>query len=75
MIAWRGVVHDGEVWAWPTVLWDHKAALSILPWLAEGCRWRQWEPGGAVDFDPGASDEDKRLVEEWIGRSLTEPSS
>jgi hypothetical protein len=71
--AWRGVVFHGEVWAWPTVLFDHRDAFAAWPSLGEGqtCRWRQWEPGGRIDFDPGASDEDKALVEAWIKAAST----
>lgn len=57
----------GEVWAWPTLLFDHNDALFKWDVLNEHtCRWRQWEPGGKVDFDPGASEEDKAKVLAWI---------
>jgi len=67
MPAWRGVVVGGAVWAWPTVLWDHNDAFAALPLLGKyTCRWRQWSEGGSIDFDDGASDEDKALVEAWV---------
>lgn len=57
----------GEVWAWPMLLWDHNDAMFKLDWLSEStCRWRQWDVGKKVDFDPGASDEDKAKVLAWI---------
>lgn len=51
--AWRGVVVDGAVWAWPMVLMDHSTAFQMFPRLSNyTCRWRQWEPrpcpGGGV---------------------------
>jgi hypothetical protein len=65
--AWRGVVWEGEVWAWPTLLFDHNQAFAVFPALNRyTCRWRQWEPGGPIDFDLGASEEDKRKVEAWV---------
>lgn len=66
--AWRGVVFHGEVWAWPTLLFDHNAAFAAWVPLGEEytCRWRQWEPGGKIDFDRGVSDEDKAKVEAWV---------
>ena len=65
--AWRGVVIDGVVWAWPTLLLEHNVAFATLPWLENySARWRQWSPGEAPDFDPGASDEDKALVARFL---------
>jgi hypothetical protein len=65
--AWRGFVVDGEVWAWPTLLFDHKDAMATLHALKDyTCRWRQWEPGGRIDFDRGASAEDRAKVEAWV---------
>jgi len=66
--AWRGIVWEGEVWAWPTLLFDHNEAFFKFPSLGEEytCRWRQWEPGGKIDFDPGASAEDIAKVEAWV---------
>lgn len=65
--AWRGVVLDGHVWAWPTLLLAHNDAFAVLPVLAGcSCRWRQWDPGGTVEFDPGTTDEDKARVLAWI---------
>ena len=63
----------GEVWAWPTVLFDHRQAFMAWPPLRDEmtCRWRQWEPGGPVEFDhetPG-SPEDQALVREWVERN------
>lgn len=71
--AWRGVVFHGEVWAWPTILFDHRDAFNKWPPLQEGmtCRWRQWEPGGKIDFDhdtPGTP-ADQALVKEWVERN------
>lgn len=65
----RGIVWEGEVVAWPTILMDHNAAFATWPPLAEyTCRWRQWdnEAGAKVDFDPGCSDEDKTKVLDYI---------
>jgi hypothetical protein len=46
---------------------DHNAAFIELPHMRKyTVRWRQWEPGGAIDFDPGATDADKALVEAWV---------
>jgi hypothetical protein len=65
--AWRGIVFKGEVWAWPTALMTHAQAFARRPDLHDySCRWRQWTPGGVIDFDPGASDADKQLVEAWV---------
>ena len=66
--AWRGVVFEGEVWAWPTILLTHNAAFMEWPPLRSGCtcRWRQWDAGGPIDFDPGASAEDVAKVEAWV---------
>jgi len=65
--SWRGVVVDGVVWAWPTLLLDHKEAFVTLPFLSKySARWRQWETGAPIDFDPGTSQEDKELVEAWM---------
>lgn len=65
--AWRGVLVGGVIWAWPTLLMDHNAAFIELPHMRKyTVRWRQWEPGGAIDFDPGATDADKALVEAWV---------
>lgn len=66
--AWRGAVdQDGDVWAWPTLLQDHGAAFLTLPRLRLArARWRQWEPGGQIDFDPGATPADKKAVEQWV---------
>lgn len=68
--AWRGVVVGGAVWAWPMLLMDHNAAFAALPHLRNHtARWRQYAPGGRIDFDPGVSDADKALVEEWVGNA------
>lgn len=68
-IAWRGVVFDGQVWAWPTLLMTHEEAFMHMPMLRNyGARWRQWEPGSEVDFDPGASPEHRALVHAWLKR-------
>lgn len=71
--AWRGIVIFGEVWAWPTLLFDHKDAFNAWPPLKKEmtCRWRQWKPGGKIDFDPDPtpSDEDKAKVIEWVERN------
>lgn len=65
--AWRGVVLDGEVWAWPMLLLTHVEAFAVLPVLSRAsCRWRQWEPDGRVDFDPGCTDEERALVQAWV---------
>lgn len=65
--AWRGVVVDGVVWAWPMILMDHNAAFREFNHLSNyTCRWRQWQPGGPVDFDDGCSPEDREKVEKWL---------
>jgi hypothetical protein len=68
--AWRGVVdNDGHIWAWPTLLMTHDQAFAAeVGWAIEDyrARWRQWEPGGPVDFDPGASNEDRAAVVSWV---------
>lgn len=65
--AWRGFVFDGEVWAWPTLLMTHNQAMAQMPMLTNyDARWRQWEPGGPIDWDPGVSSEDRWLVEAWL---------
>lgn len=65
--AWRGVVVRGEVWAWPTLVLDHNGAFAAFARLRDySCRWRQWEPGGKINFDPGCSDEDRAKVEAWV---------
>lgn len=66
--AWRGVVLDtGEVWAWPMLLMDHSQAFAVLPMLQKNrARWRQWSPGGKVDFDPDVSREDLLIVQTWV---------
>lgn len=60
ILAWRGVVdEDGDVVAWPTLLLDHNQAFATLGRLRNyRARWRQWEPGGRIDFDPGADPAD-----------------
>lgn len=67
-VAWRGVVDEfGDVWAWPTVLMEHREAFAVLPSLASyRARWRQWSPGDSIDFDPGATPEDRAKVEAWV---------
>jgi hypothetical protein len=74
-VAYRGVVYDGHVWAWPTVLWTHADAAMVLPWLGTdaSCRWRQWNPGEAADFDKGSSDDDQALVNAWLACTSCEP--
>lgn len=65
--AWRGVVVDGVVWAWPTLLMDHDTAFGIFPHLrGYTCRWRQWESGGRIDFDPDCTPEDRAHVRAWL---------
>lgn len=62
---------DGEIWAWPTLIWNHNEALnSDMGFFFKNatCRWRQWSPGEGVDFDPGTSPEDRALVEAWLIR-------
>jgi hypothetical protein len=61
---------DGVVWAWPTVLMTHSEAFVVLPWLSKHtARWRQWNPGEAVDFDEGTSETDIALVNAWVERT------
>lgn len=49
------------------LLMDHRQAFAAMPTLENyRCRWRQWSPEGPVDFDPGASDQDKAAVEAWV---------
>lgn len=66
--AWRGVVlKDGSIWAWPMLLMDHNEAFGALPTLGRHrARWRQWSPGGPVDFDKGASQKDQDRVNAWV---------
>lgn len=67
-LAWRGVVDaDGDIAAWPMLLFDHNQAFAVLPHL-RNCRvrWRQWNPDGPVDFDDAVSAKDQALVEEWV---------
>lgn len=65
--AWRGVVVNGVVWAWPMLLMDHNTAFVVLTHLRDySCRWRQWTADGLIDFDPGCSDADKALVTAWV---------
>lgn len=72
--AWRGVVVDGVVWAWPTLLMDHEQAFRLLPHLREyTCRWRQWSPGSEIDFDAGASPADRERVYNWIEAPVGRP--
>ncbi len=70
ILAWRGVVdRQGDVVAWPTLLMDHNAAFAVLPYLkGYRVRWRQWENGAGayIDFDPGASQEDREKVQAWV---------
>lgn len=69
MLAMRGVVYRSEVWAWPMLMLDHNQAFMACPMLREyTCRWRQWEPGGRIDFDPGATPEDIALVEDYVAK-------
>lgn len=67
-LAWRGVVDgDGDVVAWPMLLMDHNTAFATLPHLRDyRARWRQWDLGAAIDFDPGVTAEDKAKVEAWV---------
>lgn len=70
MIAWRGVVFNGEVRAWPTILMTHNEAFAVFPPLAEyTARWRQWKSGGAIDFDNDVTPEDRALVERWVANA------
>lgn len=58
-VAYRGFVrNDGSVIAWPTLLADHNDFLRTFYAKSDdfAARWRQWEPDGPVDFDPGAPD-------------------
>lgn len=65
--AWRGVVFDGEVWAWPMLMTDHNHAFLAVPFLEQySCRFRQWTPGGPIAFDPGASYHDVAKVLAWV---------
>lgn len=71
ILGWRGIVdRDGDVVAWPMLLMDHKTAFGILPRLGRDykARWRQWDndPGSRIDFDPGASQEDRDKVQAWV---------
>lgn len=64
-IAWRGLVTpDLDVIVWPTLLATHndffaKFGRDESKYVA---RWRQWNPGGDPDFDPGASPEAQQAV-------------
>lgn len=65
----RGIVWEGEVVAWPTILMTHDQAFAAYPPLREyTARWRQWdnEAGAKVDFDKPVSDEDKAMVLDYI---------
>jgi hypothetical protein len=49
------------------LLLDHEQAFGKLRHLREyTARWRQWTPGGDIDFDPGVSAEDQAKVEAWV---------
>lgn len=67
-LALRGVVDkDGDIVAWPMLAMDHDEMFAVLPHLKEyRARWRQWEPGKNVDFDPGASEVDKIAVRAYV---------
>lgn len=68
-IAWRGfVTHDGEIIAWPTLLSEHNFFHGTFRTTDAdfAARWRQWEPGERVSFDPGATPEAKAAVEAWL---------
>jgi hypothetical protein len=68
--AWRGIVWNGTVWAWPTLLMDHEEAFRQMPGMrAYTCRWRQWSPGGTIDFDAGCTPEDRALVAAWVAEA------
>lgn len=63
--AMRGIMDEyGEIWMWPTLLWDHNDAFGVYPPLAKNhrARFRQWTPGDFPDFDRGVSDADKEAV-------------
>ena len=67
-LAYRGVVDsDGDIVVWPTLLADHSQAFRTLWHLKDyRARFRQWNPGEEVDFDAGASDDDKSMVEDLL---------
>lgn len=68
-IAWRGfVTHDHEVIAWPTLLVEHNDFHRLFRTTDAdfAARWRQWSPGGAPNFDPGAPQAARDLVAVWL---------
>lgn len=68
-LALRGVMGcDGDIHAWPMLLADHATAWRAIPGLDCGlrARWRQWNVGGPVDFDVGATPEDRALVQAYV---------
>lgn len=69
-LAWRGfVTTSGGVIAWPTLLAQHNDFHRTFHTTDDSfaARWRQWNPGEAPDFDPGASPEDKAAVNTFLG--------
>lgn len=69
-IAWRDfVTKDLEVIAWPLMLTDHADFHYKFGTQDEdfAARWRQWAAGGRIDFDPGASEDAKQAVREFVG--------
>lgn len=74
-LALRGVMdRDGDIIVWPMLLMDHAQAFQTLRHLADyRVRFRQWEPDGKVDIDPGADPADvaavQRFVSAFIGAS------
>lgn len=66
-LAYRGVVdRDGTVVGWPMLLLDHAQAFAVLHHLSDyQARWRQWEPDGRVDIDPGG-EEHREAIEAWV---------
>ena len=64
-VAWRGVVtKQNEVIAWPMMLATHADFHSTFYTNDAdfSARWRQWNPGGEVDFDPGFTPEAEQAV-------------
>ena len=68
-IAWRGLVDkNGNVIAWPMLMSDHVAFHRTFHTNDDDFagRWRQWSPGGEIDFDPDVSPEHRAWVRAWL---------
>lgn len=65
----RGIMDaGGDIHSWPMLAMDHADFFAKLPSLQKGmrARWRQWDVDAKVDFDPGATSEDRANVEAYV---------